>query len=126
MSAIRTDRLNEEVKKTISEIIRELKDPRLSAMTTITQVEITNDLKHAKVRVSVYDGDEEVRKASVDALNHASGFIARELGHRMQIRRLPMLKFLLDTSIEYSVHISKVLNNLQISHREDGEGEQDV
>ena len=57
MSAIRTDRLNEEIRKTISEVIRELKDPRLSPMTTITQVEVTNDLKHAKIGVSVYDED---------------------------------------------------------------------
>lgn len=111
MSAIRTDRLNEEAKKTISEIIREMKDPRLSPMTTVTAVELTNDLKHGKVHISVYD-EEETRVGSVAALNHASGFIARELGKRMQIRRLPELKFLLDTSIEYSVHIAEVLNSL--------------
>ena len=81
-------------------------------MTTITQVEVTNDLKYAKLRVSVYGQDEEERKATVDALNHGAGFIARELGHRMQIRRLPSLKFALDTSIEYSVHISQLLNSL--------------
>ena len=124
MSAIRSDRLNEEAKKVLSEIIRELKDPRLSPMTTITQVEITNDLKYAKVHVSVYDESEEVRSDSVLALNHASGFIARELGKRMQIRRLPQLKFLLDTSIEYSVHIAKVLNSLSIP-KDGGEDEED-
>jgi len=124
MSAIRTDRLNEEIRKTISEVIRELKDPRLSPMTTITQVEVTNDLKHAKIGVSVYDEDEQVRKDSVDALNHANGFIARELGRRMQIRRLPMLKFMLDTSIQYSVHISKVLNSLNIQ-QDDAEEEEE-
>lgn len=112
MSAIRQDRLNEEIKKTISEIIREMKDPRVSAMTTITQVEVTNDLKHAKLHTSVYGQDEEERKSTVEALNHAAGFIARELGRRMQIRRLPALKFMLDTSIEYSVHISQILNTL--------------
>jgi len=124
MSAIRSDRLNEEAKKVLSEIIRELKDPRLSPMTTITQVEITNDLKYAKVHVSVYDESEEARRDSVLALNHASGFIARELGKRMQIRRLPQLKFLLDTSIEYSVHIAKVLNSLSIP-KDGGEDEED-
>ncbi len=119
MSAIRTDRMNEEVRKVISEIIRELKDPRLSYMTTITAAEVTNDLKHAKIHTSVYEKDEEARKASVDALNHAKGFIARELGRRMQIRRLPALKFVLDTSIEYSVHIGKVLNDLNIPKEDD-------
>jgi len=120
MSAIRQDRMNEEIKKVVSEIIRDMKDPRVSAMATITQAEITPDLKYAKLRVSVYEQDEEARKASVDALNHAAGFIARELGRRMQIRRLPALKFTLDTSIEYSVHIAQILDTLHTS-REAGE-----
>ncbi len=118
MSAIRQDRLNEEIKKAVSEVIREMKDPRISPMTTITQAEVTNDLKHAKLMVSIYEADEQVRKASVDALNHAAGFITRELGHRMQIRRLPALKFVLDTSIEYSVHIAKILDTLHAEKRE--------
>ncbi|MGN0785236.1 MAG: 30S ribosome-binding factor RbfA [Candidatus Aphodomorpha sp.] len=112
MSAIRSDRMNEELKKTISEVIRELKDPRLSDMTTLTGVEVTRDLKYAKVRVSVYDKEERVRRDTVDALNHAAGFVAREVGQRMLIRRVPALKFILDDSIAYSVHISQILNEL--------------
>lgn len=118
MSAIRQDRMNEEVKKTVSEVIREMKDPRISSMTTITAAEVTNDLKYAKLRVSVYEQDEQLRKDAVDALNHAAGFIARELGNRMQIRRLPSLKFVLDTSIEYSVHIGKILSTLRTPEQE--------
>ena len=118
MPAIRQDRMNEEVKKTVSEIVREMKDPRLSPLTTITQAEVTNDLKHAKLQVSVYDQDETVRRDSVDALNHAAGFIARELGRRMTIRRLPALRFELDTSIEYSDHIGKILAQLNIPKEE--------
>ncbi|HOR13840.1 MAG TPA: ribosome-binding factor A, partial [Clostridia bacterium] len=57
MSAIRQDRLNEEIKKAVSEIIFEMKDPRVSSMATITQAEVTNDLKQAKLRVSVYEQD---------------------------------------------------------------------
>lgn len=113
MSAIRSDRMNEELKKTISEIVREMKDPRLSNMTTITGVEITRDLKYAKVRVSVYDRQEQVRHETVEALNHAAGFVAREVVQRMLIRRVPALRFLLDDSIAYSVHISEILNELQ-------------
>ncbi len=119
MSAIRGDRMNEEVKKTVSEIIRELKDPRISPMTTITQAEVTNDLKHAKLHVSVYDADEKAREEAVSALNHASGFIVRELGKRMQIRQLPQMKFVLDNTIAYSVHISQVLQQLNIKKDED-------
>ena len=112
MSAIRSDRMNEEVKKTIAEIMREMKDPRISSMATLTGCEVTKDLKYAKLRVSVYDEDEGKRKATVDALNHAAGFIGRELGARMRIRAIPSLQFALDNSIEYSVYISKLLDDL--------------
>ncbi len=112
MSAIRSDRMNEEVKKTISEIVREMKDPRISSMTSLTGCEVTRDLKYAKLKVSVYDEDESKRKSTVDALNHAAGFIGRELGARMRIRAIPSLSFSLDDSIAYSVHISKLLNDL--------------
>lgn len=112
MSAIRSDRMNEEVKKTIAEIMREMKDPRISTMASLTACEVTRDLKYAKLKVSVYDEDEGKRKATVEALNHAAGFIGRELGARMRIRAIPSLQFSLDNSIEYSVHISKLLNDL--------------
>ena len=114
MSAIRSDRMNEEVKKTMTAIIREMKDPRISPMTTLTTVEVTNDLKYAKLRVSVYDEDEAVRRGTVDALNHATGFLRHELGQRMLIRSAPALKFQLDESIAYSVHIAKLLNDLHV------------
>ena len=114
MSAIRSDRMNEEVKKTMTAIIREMKDPRISPMTTLTTVEVTNDLKYAKLRVSVYDEDEAVRRGTVDALNHAAGFLRHELGQRMLIRSVPALKFQLDDSIAYSVHIAKLLNDLHV------------
>ncbi|MEG1524065.1 MAG: 30S ribosome-binding factor RbfA [Clostridia bacterium] len=118
MSAIRGDRMNEEVKKTISEILREMSDPRISSMTTLTGCEVTNDLKHAKVMVSVYDEDDGKREETVAALNHAAGFIAHELGNRMRIRCIPSLKFILDHSIAYSVHIGKILNDLHTGEEE--------
>lgn len=124
MSVVRSDRLNEEMRKTLSEVIRELKDPRLSDMTTVSNVEITRDLRYATVRISVYDENQKVREDSVAALNHAEGFIAREVGRRMLIRRIPTMKFVLDDSIAYSVHISKILNELEQerqSRREENE-----
>lgn len=113
MPVKRLDRINEEVKKTLAEIVRELKDPRISPMTTILSAEVTNDYKQAKVKVSVYDKDEAIRHETVKALNYAKGFIARELGRRMEIRRLPELNFILDSSIEYSVHIAGILEQLK-------------
>lgn len=120
MAVKRLDRINEEVKKTLAEIVRELKDPRISPMTTILMVEVTNDYKQAKVKVSVYDSEDSVREETVEALNNAKGFIARELGKRMDIRRLPDFKFILDNSIEYSVHISAILNDLRRERQERG------
>ena len=112
MATFRADRRNEEVKKTISEVIREMKDPRISPMTTLTDVDMTKDLKYAKIKVSVYDDDEKQRISSVEALNHAAGFIAHELGARMRIRAVPSMKFTLDNTIAYSVRISEILNGL--------------
>ena len=117
MATFRSDRRNEEVKKTVSEIIREMKDPRISPMTTLTDVDMTKDLKYAKIKVSVYDDDEKQRISSVEALNHAAGFISHELGTRMRIRAVPSIKFTLDNSISYSVRISEILNEL---HKTDG------
>lgn len=112
MSAIRSDRMNEEVKKTVSAIVREMKDPRISPMTTLTVCEVTSDLKYAKIKVSVYDEDERKRASTVEALNHAAGFISHELGGRMRIRCVPSIRFSLDESIAYSVHIGRILNEL--------------
>ena len=120
MSAIRSDSLTEELKKTISEIVRELNDPRLSDMPTMTDAQVTRHLRYATLRVCVYDRQERLRGVSLAALNHAAGFIAREVGQRMQIRRVPALRFVLDDSIAYSVHISDILNKLHIG--EAGEG----
>ena len=119
MPSVRYDRINEELKKALSEIVREMKDPRISPMTTIPRVEATNDLKLAKVKVSVYDKSDDVRKETVAQLNRAEGFIARELGKRVDIRRIPTLKFTLDDSIEYAAHISEIINQLNSERKKD-------
>ena len=119
MPSVRYDRINEELKKALSEIVREMKDPRISPMTTLLRVEATNDLKLAKVKVSVYDKSDDIRKETVAQLNRAEGFIARELGKRVDIRRIPTLKFTLDDSIEYAVHISEIINQLNSERKKD-------
>lgn len=125
MASVRYDRINEELKKALSEIIREMKDPRISSMTTVLLVEATNDLKLAKVRVSVYDKSDDVRRETVAQLNRAEGFIARELGRRVDIRRIPTLKFILDDSIEYAVHISEIINKLQSERKKENTQDDD-
>lgn len=120
MPSVRYDRINEEIKKALSSIIREMKDPRISPMTTVLYVETTNDLKMAKVKISVYDNlSDTAGQETVEQLNRAEGFIARELGKRVDIRRIPTLKFTLDDSIEYVVHISEIINKLQSERAKD-------
>ncbi len=124
MAVNRYDRISEEIKRVLCEIIRDMKDPRISNMTTITSVEVTNDLKWAKAKVSVYDENNDVRTQTVEALNTAAGFITHELGKRMELRALPKFKFTLDNSIEYSVHIAEILNELHKEEAEKGKTEQ--
>lgn len=120
MANVRYSRIGEEIKKVLSEAIRELKDPRISLMTTIVAVDISSDLNLAKVKVSVYDENEQVRGDSVLALNHAAGFLSREIGKRMEIRRLPQLRFILDNTIEYSAHISRIIDEINKPKDESG------
>ena len=113
MAKVRMERLAEELKKTVSAIIFDMKDPRIPVVTSITSMEVTQDLKYAKAHVSVYGEDETAAKTAVDALNHAAGFIQHEVAGRMTIRRVPQIKFVGDDSIAYSVHIAEVLRSLQ-------------
>ena len=118
MAFSRDDRINEEIGKGMSEIVREMKDPRISPLTSIMRAEATNDLKLCRVQVSVYDRDDEARRETVASLNRAEGFIAREIGRRVDLRRIPKFEFRLDDSIEYSVHISEILNRLGEKRKE--------
>lgn len=120
MAKVRLERLAEELKKTISQIIFEMKDPRIPVLTSLTSVEVSPDLKYAKAHVSVY-GDEISGKETVDALNHAAGFIQHEIASRMTIRRVPQIKFVGDDSIAYSVHISEIIRSL---HKDDNKNEE--
>ncbi len=104
-------RISEEVKREISNIIRnELKDPRLPDMVSIVSCNVTKDLRYAKVFISVLGADEE-KKNAINALKSAAGFIRRELGHRVQLRYTPEIHFELDTSIEHGIYINKLLDD---------------
>jgi len=100
------------LKREISQIFaHEMKDPRLG-FATITRVEMSADLKHARVYVSVY-GSEEERKACLDALTHARGYIQHRLSPRIRLKYMPDLSFVIDRSIEYSIHIDEVLERIE-------------
>ena len=107
----RTVRISEEMKREISAIIQgELKDPRLSRLISVTNVNVTKDLRYAKVFVSIMGNDEE-KKNALDGLKSAAGFIRREVGHRIQLRYTPEIQFELDNSIEHGAYISKLIND---------------
>lgn len=118
MAYHRIDRISEEIRKEISDIIRtEVKDPRIASMSTIIKAEVTKDLRHAKIYVSVLGSDEE-KNSTIEGFKKASGYIRRELGTRMDIHYIPELHFELDTSIEYSIQISKKLDELRLNQEE--------
>jgi len=108
----RTDRISVEIQKAVSEIINnELKDPRIQGLISVTKVDISKDLRYAKIFLSIY-GDDEAKKNVLEALNHAEGFIKRELANRVRLKFMPKLNFKLDDSIEYSIHITKLLKDM--------------
>ena len=122
----RQGRLGEEIRKIISSmLLRELKDPRLSAMISITAVEVTSDGSYATVYLSVLGQDpssetaKEQQQDTLDALNNAKGFIRREIGHQIKLRHVPELLFNATDSIEYSANISRILGSLDIPEDED-------
>ena len=106
----RISRVSEEVKKEISDIIKnELKDPRLPDMLSIMKADVTKDFSHAKIYYSVLSDDEGKREV-VKALQSASGFIRRELGNRMKLRRVPELHFSEDDSIGQGIRINRLID----------------
>ncbi len=107
----RIDRISEEVKRELSAVIRELKDPRLPAMISVVAVRVTKDLKFAKAYISIM-GNDKVKADGIAALNSAGGFVRREIGHRLNLRSTPEFTFQLDDSIEYGAHINEILREL--------------
>jgi len=109
MAGYRLDRLTADFMREISEIIRSLKDPRISGLISVVKVTISPDLSFAKVFVSDIGGDV---KESIKGLSNASGYVRSELASRLNIRKTPEIKFVPDDTIEQSARISKMLNNL--------------
>jgi len=119
MSGQRLDRLREEIRKETSDVIRKLKDPRVGFV-TVTDVEVSGDLRHVKVFVSVY-GDEESKKETMRTLERASGFFRTELGQRIRMRYTPEIHFKFDESMERGARIFELLR--QAGPKGKGRGE---
>lgn len=120
-NSIKNTRINGEVQKALSDIIRsELKDPRIHPMTSVVLVQVTPDLKYCKAYISVL-GDEEAGKATIQGLKSAEGYIRRELARRVNLRNTPEIKFILDQSIEYGVAMSHLIDEVtkDLDHSEE-------
>ena len=121
MANYRRGRINDEMKKELSMVLREGKDPRLKdAFISITAVEVTGDLKFAKVYYSAMMGD---KKEIAKGLKSSAGYIRREIAQRLNLRMTPEFSFHEDHSIEHGAHISKLLNGIEITPEEDGESD---
>ena len=113
MSSRRIERVNDLLRSELSELIgRTLKDPRVAGLVSLTEVETSADLRHAKVFVSVFGSDEE-RKSTLEALRHASGFLRHEVAQRVTLRHMPELEFVLDSSLEHGDRILRLLKQVQ-------------
>ena len=111
-NSIKNTRINGEVQRELSNIIRELKDPRVGTTTSVTAVEVTPDLKYCKAYISVL-GDDETKAETLAGLKSAAGFIRRELARTVNLRNTPEIKFIMDESIEYGMRMSKLIDDVR-------------
>ena len=123
MSKVRVEKLQELMKQEISDIVlHELKDPRIGFV-TVTSVSCTEDLREAKIYVSIM-GNEKAARDSLHGLNSSLGFVRREIGRRIRLRFTPEISFALDASLDYSDHIQRLLNEIhKENHEERGTAE---
>ena len=122
-NSIKNIRVNEEVHRELSNIIRgEIKDPRIHPMTSVVAVEVAPDLKTAKAYISVL-GDEKAQKDTLAGLRSAEGFIRVKLAKSINLRNTPEITFILDQSIEYGVKMSKMIDDVTRNERGEDENE---
>ena len=120
MASNRIGRINEEIQRELSDLLRELKDPRVhKTMLSITRVETTPDLRYAKIYVSLLD--KEYTKETLAGLKSSAGYLCRELGRNLQLRYTPELQWQPDDSITQGAHILELLSKLDIPEDSDDE-----
>ena len=112
MASYRAPRTEEDMKRELSDILRSLKDPRITGLLSIVKLDLSRDLSHCKVYISSLEGLEAGKRA-VEGLTSAAGYIRREIGQRLKMRRSPEFHFVADDSIEYSADIARILNDLE-------------
>lgn len=121
MAGYRINRTGEDVKRELTDIMRQLKDPRINSLLTVIKTELSNDMSHCKVYISSMEGMGKAIEAC-KGLNSAAGYIRREMNGRIKMRRTPEFHFVADDSTEYSAGIARILNDLE---RNGGMGKRD-
>ncbi|KKI92611.1 ribosome-binding factor A [Bacillus sp. SA1-12] len=116
--SLRANRVGEQMKKELGDIIgRKIKDPRIGFV-TVTDVNVSGDLQIAKVYISVL-GDEEQRQNTLKGLAKAKGFIRSEIGQRIRLRKTPEIQFEFDESIDYGNRIETLIHELNVQNKEE-------
>ncbi|MBQ1410690.1 MAG: 30S ribosome-binding factor RbfA [Oscillospiraceae bacterium] len=124
MPSNRIGRINEEIQRELSDLLRTVKDPRVQkTMVSVTRVDTTSDLRYAKVYISIYD--KEQSKEVMKGLKAAGGFLRHELANRLSLRHTPELVWTEDNSITYGARIMDILSTLDIP-KDNDEGSEDV
>lgn len=109
--SVKNTRINAEVMRELSVAIRDLKDPRVSPMTSVTGAEVTPDLQYCKVYISVLGSEESLAK-TMEGLKAAGGFLRRELAQTVNLRHTPELQFVADHSIMYGAHMDELIRKV--------------
>lgn len=114
MQSRKIDRITEDIKRELTSILREMKDPRVhNSIISIVKVDVSSDLSTCKAYISSVDGLDKAKEA-VKGLKSAAGYIRREVGSRLPLRYVPVMNFCATDSIEYSANISKILNEMDL------------
>ena len=123
-NSIKNIRINGEVQRELSEIIRtEIKDPRVAGtMISVVSADVTPDLKYCKAYISVLGGEDAAAEDALAGLKSAVGYIRRELANRINLRNTPEISFILDQSIEYGVHMSRLFEEVTKDLKEEDNG----
>ncbi|MNK76988.1 Ribosome-binding factor A [compost metagenome] len=122
MGSQRAGRVGEVIKEVASETIRRLKDPRITGLVSVTDVEVSGDMSHAKVFVSIY-GDEDQQRETLEGLQAASGYVRTQVGREVKLRVTPEIHFRQDKSLEQGANINALLLQIKREKEQSEHGE---
>ena len=124
MPSFKIGRAAADIQRELADLFREMKDPRVSKLLSIVKVDVSGDLSYATVYVSAIEGFDKTVE-SVKGLKNAAGFLRRELGLRLKLRKTPELRFVADNSIEHSAHIASIIDSFDLPEESNEDDDND-